>query len=524
MAVTACKECKKEVSNRAKKCPHCGISNPGVTGKDYLIGAAILGALIVFVPKVCSSSSSSSPPQQSADANANPAAPDTSEYTAYEVLEVDTSSPRKATYNLLVGTDGKKPTKDMLLQLAKKYRAQNMDKERVFVGFLLPGMDPGMGSYATGHSDPETSVKILGFEPKEWCHGELTYWAPQMGLCVHGDSEKDYQDGTRTASEYLSLVSATGQEQYEGGLKILSGAQYDGKYQDAITALEKAASGGHYAAIEELADIYRESVDTPLSNSAEELSKVYGKHELKSKAQRWFKKAIEVRTEMAGNGHIDSILKLVEFYQFGQGSPINNKKCLGLLKTAMDLKSDEAYFEMGMAYKEGYFGLKRDATKAIHYYEEAKKLGNSLADTHLADLTENGLSEDGWVQEEEIEDSSALKELQKDVKALFEELKVVSKSKAMLECGFGACGPAWPRKVQAKEKHYRALVDEKKLRRARGDAFHELYQLGFAFISPAQGKPVDTHLVYQYKVMLEESSGVKLGKIDTDIAPFFQRF
>ncbi|MCX9939053.1 hypothetical protein LAD54_10370 [Klebsiella pneumoniae] len=30
MALTKCKECKKEVSASAKTCPHCGIDNPGV--------------------------------------------------------------------------------------------------------------------------------------------------------------------------------------------------------------------------------------------------------------------------------------------------------------------------------------------------------------------------------------------------------------------------------------------------------------------------------------------------------------
>ncbi len=29
MAMTACHECGKEVSNKAKSCPHCGVKNPG---------------------------------------------------------------------------------------------------------------------------------------------------------------------------------------------------------------------------------------------------------------------------------------------------------------------------------------------------------------------------------------------------------------------------------------------------------------------------------------------------------------
>lgn len=40
MALVKCKECKKEVSDNADTCPHCGIKNPGITKKDSLIGCA----------------------------------------------------------------------------------------------------------------------------------------------------------------------------------------------------------------------------------------------------------------------------------------------------------------------------------------------------------------------------------------------------------------------------------------------------------------------------------------------------
>ncbi|MBB5320456.1 hypothetical protein [Marinobacter oulmenensis] len=42
MAMTKCKECKQEVSTTAKKCPHCGVSNPGVTAKEMAIGTAVV--------------------------------------------------------------------------------------------------------------------------------------------------------------------------------------------------------------------------------------------------------------------------------------------------------------------------------------------------------------------------------------------------------------------------------------------------------------------------------------------------
>lgn len=45
MAMTKCKECKKEVSSSAKTCPHCGIKDPGVTAKQTLSGFFVLLAL-----------------------------------------------------------------------------------------------------------------------------------------------------------------------------------------------------------------------------------------------------------------------------------------------------------------------------------------------------------------------------------------------------------------------------------------------------------------------------------------------
>lgn len=48
MAMTKCKECKKEVSAKAKVCPHCGVKDPGFSAIDAfkgLIFLAVLGSL-----------------------------------------------------------------------------------------------------------------------------------------------------------------------------------------------------------------------------------------------------------------------------------------------------------------------------------------------------------------------------------------------------------------------------------------------------------------------------------------------
>lgn len=54
MAMTKCKECQAEVSAKAKKCPHCGVSNPGVTKKDLLMGLGGLAVLTLFAVVACS--------------------------------------------------------------------------------------------------------------------------------------------------------------------------------------------------------------------------------------------------------------------------------------------------------------------------------------------------------------------------------------------------------------------------------------------------------------------------------------
>lgn len=46
MALQPCKECKKEISTKAKTCPHCGVKDPGVTTKDVLFGVVILVAIV----------------------------------------------------------------------------------------------------------------------------------------------------------------------------------------------------------------------------------------------------------------------------------------------------------------------------------------------------------------------------------------------------------------------------------------------------------------------------------------------
>lgn len=49
MAVKACKECGDKVSSKAKTCPHCGVSNPGVRASDQAVGCMVLIVIAVGV-------------------------------------------------------------------------------------------------------------------------------------------------------------------------------------------------------------------------------------------------------------------------------------------------------------------------------------------------------------------------------------------------------------------------------------------------------------------------------------------
>jgi len=53
MAITKCKECKKEVSSSAKVCPHCGIKDPGVGAKEAIWGFIIVLVITGFIWSSC---------------------------------------------------------------------------------------------------------------------------------------------------------------------------------------------------------------------------------------------------------------------------------------------------------------------------------------------------------------------------------------------------------------------------------------------------------------------------------------
>lgn len=49
MAMTKCKECKQEVSDKAKTCPHCGVKNPGIGAKETAGGCLVIIVLASLI-------------------------------------------------------------------------------------------------------------------------------------------------------------------------------------------------------------------------------------------------------------------------------------------------------------------------------------------------------------------------------------------------------------------------------------------------------------------------------------------
>lgn len=67
MAMTECKECKQEISTKAKTCPNCGVKDPGTKASDVIVLAVIILGI-----SMCSSDDEPSTSNTSAPAKTAP--------------------------------------------------------------------------------------------------------------------------------------------------------------------------------------------------------------------------------------------------------------------------------------------------------------------------------------------------------------------------------------------------------------------------------------------------------------------
>ena len=66
MALKPCKECKNQVSVKAKTCPHCGVKNPAISAKEHAVGCLFIVILIAVGVAYCSSPSEPKTPDEQA--------------------------------------------------------------------------------------------------------------------------------------------------------------------------------------------------------------------------------------------------------------------------------------------------------------------------------------------------------------------------------------------------------------------------------------------------------------------------
>jgi len=70
--------------------------------------------------------------------------------------------------------------------------------------------------------------------------------------------------------------------------------------------------------------------------------------------------------------------------------PLTGKELVKRIKKRMKLKDGEAFYHLGVHYKNGYCGLSKDLNKAIELYKQAVEFGSLEAHIFMANAYENG--------------------------------------------------------------------------------------------------------------------------------------
>ncbi len=88
----------------------------------------------------------------------------------YKILQKTKFLDMKVSYDVEIGlVEDRLPTESEILEIARKLRSRK--HQRTFVCFYLPGMVVDSGAFATGHSTPETTVRVMDFAvPQRYKH------------------------------------------------------------------------------------------------------------------------------------------------------------------------------------------------------------------------------------------------------------------------------------------------------------------------------------------------------------------
>lgn len=197
--------------------------------------------------------------------------------------------------------------------------------------------------------------------PKRYCRGDALIWSPIVASCLSIPNEEDKSKAENVFKDYLKAENSKAQQLYEFDAHKTPG--------ERLPSLKKAGHLGHYEAISLLGRLYREGATGIVANQ--------------SKAQYWERRRVPILKKKLADGQVSAALELADYYQFGFGGKENPRMALSYVRKAAKAGSDKGLFELGMAYKNGDLGLRKNPVKAKKYFILAKKAGNKLADIHL---------------------------------------------------------------------------------------------------------------------------------------------
>jgi len=189
MALIKCQECKNKISSKAESCPQCGCP---VKKRKNNIGwgtsclAIIIAIVIIFIvyflvgiysvddgsTRLSSSSRglSHGDPNRVASSRREPLYGDSNNSSLssikYTIIKSETTP---GIIRFLDVRLEEKISESQLKELA--YKLKNLDPSHYKVGtrifYLLPGMEPGCGAWATTHFNPDLKVSILGMTKEQ---------------------------------------------------------------------------------------------------------------------------------------------------------------------------------------------------------------------------------------------------------------------------------------------------------------------------------------------------------------------
>lgn len=245
MALINCRECGRQISKRARKCPGCGAP----VKRASIIAIGCLAATGLFTLVFCAGLigiGSNVSEYQSYEVNSHTdqpdVAPDILDGVEYSIINDEVLHDIKRSVDVRLK---EKITEEQLRALALKIKSENSTEfERTFIGYLLPGMKLNAGAWATTHFNPDLQVKILGLtvdQDKILRHLSANQPPGSLGSWLIDDGELSrrisiYKKDGAFYMETMYGDGSTGEDQlvekqYDGGRKFMK-VKYAGPKND----------------------------------------------------------------------------------------------------------------------------------------------------------------------------------------------------------------------------------------------------------------------------------------------------